>query len=100
MTMPIVSTVLPRIGLPELMERFNCDSKCREFLERLRWPSRSVCPECGEKKIARLGNPESVLRCVECQAQFTVTAGTIFNDSHLPLSKWFIATFLICESKK
>ena len=98
--MPIVSTVLPRIGLPELMERFNCDSKCREFLERLRWPSGPVCPKCGKKEIARVVNRESVLRCVECQAQFTVTAGTIFNDSHLPLSKWFIATFLICESKK
>jgi len=92
--------VLPRFGLSELTERFNCDSKCREYLEQLRWPSGPVCPKCGKKEIARVVNRDTVLRCVDCQAQFTVMAGTIFNDSHLPLSKWFIATFLLCESKK
>jgi transposase-like protein len=100
MSKPTVKTVLPRIGLGELMARFNCDSKCREYLEQLRWPSGPVCPKCGKKEIARVVNRDAVLRCVDCQAQFTVTAGTVFNDSHLPLSKWFIATFLLCESKK
>jgi len=100
MSKPTVKTVLPRIGLPELMARFDCDSKCREFLEKLRWPSGPVCPKCGKKEIARVVNRDAVLRCTDCQTQFTVTAGTVFNDSHLPLSRWFIATFLLCESKK
>lgn len=99
-TNPTVATVLPRLGLDELMTRFNCDSRCREYLEHLRWPSGPVCPKCGKKEIARVVNRESVLRCVGCQAQFTVTAGTVFNDSHLPLAKWFIATFLLTQSKK
>ena len=100
MTSPTVSPVTPRISLPELMARFDCESKCRAYLERLRWPDGPACPKCGKKEIARVKGRESVLRCVECQAQFTVTAGTVFNDSHLPLSQWLIATFLICESKK
>jgi transposase-like protein len=93
-------SILPRFGLSELTERFNCDGKCREYLEQLRWPSGPVCPKCGKKEIARVVNRDTVLRCIDCQAQFTVMAGTIFNDSHLPLAKWFIATFLLCESKK
>ena len=97
---PTVKTVLPRIGLPELMARFDCESKCRAYLEKLRWPAGPVCPKCGKKEIARVVNRDAVLRCTTCQAQFTVTAGTVFNDSHLPLSRWFIATFLLCESKK
>jgi len=93
-------SVLPRYGLSELMAQFNCESKCREYLESLRWPSGPVCPKCGKKDIARVQGREAVLRCVECQAQFTVTAGTVFNDSHLPLAKWFIASFLLTQSKK
>jgi transposase-like protein len=100
MTMATITPVLERVNLPELMARFDCESKCREYLEKLRWQDGPVCPKCGKKEIARIKGRESVLRCVKCQAQFTVTAGTVFNDSHLPLSKWFIATFLICESKK
>ncbi len=98
--MATISPVLERVNLPELMARFDCESKCREYLETLRWQDGPVCPKCGKQEIARVGGRESVLRCVGCQAQFTVTAGTVFNDSHLPLSKWFIATFLLCESKK
>jgi len=89
-----------RMTLPELIARFDCESKCRAYLEKLRWPDGPVCPKCGKKETARVSGRESVLRCVGCQAQFTVTAGTVFNDSHLPLSKWLLATFLMCESKK
>jgi len=89
-----------RIELSTLMARFDCEIKCREYLESLRWPDGAACPKCGHKEIARVQGRESVLRCVECQNQFSVTAGTVFNDSHLPLSKWFIATFILCQSKK
>jgi transposase-like protein len=92
--------VRPILALPELMAKFDGEIKCREYLEKLRWPNGPVCPKCGNKEIARVVNREAVLRCVACQSQFSVTAGTVFNDSHLPLSKWFIATFIMCESKK
>ena len=89
-----------RMSLPELMQKFNCDSQCRAYLEELRWPDGPVCPKCDSTDIARVGGREEVLRCKACEHQFTVTVGTIFHDSHLPLTKWYLATYLICESKK
>ncbi len=91
---------MSRMSLPELMEKFNADEKCRAYLETLRWPNGPVCPQCGKKDIARVGGREEVLRCKDCDHHFTVTVGTIFHDSHLPLTKWFLATYLLCESKK
>lgn len=89
-----------RMSLPDLMEKFNCDTQCRAYLEELRWPNGPVCPECAGTEIARVGGRDEVLRCQSCEHQFTVTVGTIFHDSHLPLTKWFLAAYLICESKK
>lgn len=88
------------INLADLLEKYNCDDKCRAYLEELRWPNGPVCPKCEGKNIMRVGGRESVVRCKNCNAQFTVTTGTIFHDSHLPLTKWFVATCLICEAKK
>lgn len=93
-------TIRSRIDLATLMARFDCEIKCREYLERLRWPNGPVCAKCGGKEFARVQGRETILRCTDCQTQLSVTAGTVFNDSHLPLQKWFIATFILCESKK
>lgn len=82
------------------MTRFDCEIKCREYLESLRWPDGLMCPKCFGTEIARVQGREAVLRCTGCQQQFSVTAGTVFNDSHLPLSKWFIATYILTQSKK
>lgn len=79
---------------------FDTDSKCRELLTRLRWPNGGECPRCKTQKIVPLNTAKELFYCGECDYQFSVTAGTIFNDSHLPLTKWFIATLLICESRK
>jgi transposase-like protein len=100
MTMPTIRPVQSPLNLATLMARFDSEIKCREYLESLRWPDGPACPKCGEKEIARVQDRESVLRCTECQAQFSVTAGTVFNDSHLPLAKWFIATYILTQSKK
>jgi len=77
---------------------FSTDEKCRELLERLRWPNGPECTRCHTTQLARLS--EKLLYCKDCDYQFTVTAGTIFHDSHLPLLKWFVTTFLLCESRK
>ena len=98
--MPTARTVRPRIDLSTLMARFACEIKCREYLERLRWPNGPVCAKCGGKEFARVQGRESILRCTGCQTQVSVMAGTVFNDSHLPLQKWFLATFIITQSKK
>lgn len=86
--------------LPELTEHFSTDEKCRELLERLRWPNGPECPRCKTPNVIRLETNVKLLWCRECEYQFSVTAGTILNDSHLPLSIWFLATLLICEAKK
>ncbi|MFZ3363710.1 MAG: IS1595 family transposase, partial [Candidatus Acidiferrales bacterium] len=75
------------------------DEKCRELLTRLRWPAGPECPRC-KMPAVELETEKTLYYCKECDYQFTVTAGTIFNDSHLPLNKWFLATLLLCEAKK
>ncbi len=84
----------------ELCTTFGSDDLCRELLERLRWPNGPICPRCDNPNPARLANSTKLVYCKACDYQFTVTANTIFHDSHLPLIKWFTATYLICESRK
>lgn len=87
------------MNLLELNSQLSDEAKCRELLKRLRWPAGVECPRCKSKTISRLFT-QSKFECADCQYQFSVTAGTVFNDSHLPLEKWFLATYLITESRK
>ena len=83
----------------DLNRAFCTEEKCREYLKRLRWPDKPTCPRCHVKTVATL-RTQGKFECSKCCYQFSVTAGTIFHDSHLPLEKWFLATYLMCESKK
>ena len=85
--------------LPEVNEMFSTDARCRELLERLRWPEGVMCPRCKDTRVSRLKD-YARFECVGCEYQFTATSGTIFHDSHLPLPYWFLATLLLCEAKK
>ena len=87
------------MNLADLNREFSTDDKCREFLKRLRWPEGVICPRCKSKTISRLMTQKK-FECSDCCYQFSVTAGTVFNDSHLPLTQWFMATLLLCEAKK
>jgi transposase-like protein len=87
------------MDLMKLIERFDTDEKCRMTLEKLRWPEGVRCIRCQSEKISR-NYRRNQFECDPCGYHFSVTAGTIFHDSHLPLRKWFIATYLICEAKK
>lgn len=89
----------------------NCDSEdaAREFIEKLRWPEGAICPHCGVlgESYRLTAKPESkspvrpgVWKCGGCRKQFTVKVGTIFEDSHIPLSTWLKAIHLLCASKK
>ncbi len=78
---------------------FDTDDKARELLCRLRWPSGPECIRC-HGSVVELATEKQLFYCKACDYQFTVTAGTIFNDSHLPLKTWFTATLLLCEAKK
>ena len=93
--------------------RFHDDDAARKHLESIRWPNdRIICPHCrasgrvfriesqtkgnGKRKGARPG----LLFCGDCRKQFSVTVGTVFEDSKIPLHKWVLATHLLCSSKK
>jgi len=101
---------LERIGVVarilDITKQLPDEESCLEYLEKLRWPEGVQCVRCGAKKISRIsshgktGKPRHLYQCLTCRAQFTVRTGTIFQDSHLPLTAWFKAIALICGSKR
>ena len=100
---------MENLDLIKIAKHFSDENKARALLERMRWPDGPVCPHCGV-----IGNhyrltpkPESkrpvrpgTLKCKDCRKQFSVTVGTIFHRSHIPLTKWLLAIYLMCSSKK
>src|SRR6266404_7103335 len=87
------------MNLPKLIEQFGDDEKCRARLTELRWPKGVTCPRCESKSISRVIERDQY-DCNKCRYQFSTASGTIFHDTHLPLSKWFLAIYLMTESKK
>jgi transposase-like protein len=87
------------IDLCELVDRFGNDQACRNYLEHLRWRNGVVCPKCQGTRVSSILKRDQY-DCDSCRYQFSVTAGTVFHDTHLPLTKWFLATYLLCQSKK
>lgn len=75
--------------LIELERRFSDESACRAYLFELRWPQGFVCPYCGSRSAWPTGR--GLWLCGRCRAQVSVCAGTIFQDSKLPLTVWFRA---------
>lgn len=94
--------------------RFQSEDAAREHLEALHWSEGPICPHCGSLNAKRLppqkgrktkAHPEGVIRkgviqCNDCRQQYTVTVGTVFESSKVPLNKWLLANHLLCASKK
>lgn len=104
--MPLISETLT---LEQIQAHFADEAKARAYLETIRWPDGIICPHCqqsDQKSFWKIEeNKEKKIRaglrqCVPCKAQFTVTVGTVFEDSKIPLRKWLIAWYLLCASKK
>lgn len=87
------------IDLMTVIDRFGDEQRCWEFLVGLRWPHEIACVHCGSVNVGLIIK-RNRFWCRDCRKQFSVTAGTVFGDSHLPLRKWFLAVFLMVESKK
>jgi transposase-like protein len=87
------------IDLVSLIDRFHSEERCRDYMERLRWPDGVRCLRCDSDNVLRMDKRDQFV-CRSCRYHFSVTAGTIFHDTHLPLWKWFLATYLIVEAKK
>ena len=82
--------------LLELEQRFSDEAKCREYLFALRWPQGFVCPVCGAGGLAIR---RDLWRCLQCGQETSVMAGTIFQDSKLPLTVWFRAMWQVASQK-
>lgn len=84
--------------------RFQNADKAREYLEALHWPHGPVCPHCGsaddQKRLEGSKHRPGLVQCNSCRKQYTVTVGTVFERSKVPLNKWLLATHLMCASKK
>ncbi|MCH7792479.1 MAG: IS1595 family transposase [Planctomycetes bacterium] len=88
------------MNLVKLIEKFRSEEKCRAYLETLRWPDGPVCPRCGCCEGISQIHDRGQFDCDSCRYQFSVTAGTMMHDTKLPLWKWFLAVYMIVESKK
>ena len=101
------------LNLVLLAKKYSNENKARKLFEKLRWPGgKPICPHCqndgSAKTISKL-TPKAVSRCSvrkgvyfcgACRKPFTATVGTVFEDSHVPLSKILMAIFILCSSKK
>lgn len=90
---------------PEFIEIAQLDKdEAREMLEAIRWPNCPVCPHCGSVegayKLEGKKTRPGLYKCADCRKQFTVTVGTVFEGSRIPLNKWLLAIYMMCASKK
>jgi transposase-like protein len=81
------------------------EAEAREFIESILWPNGPVCPHCGNTEAYKIEAKSAktqvgLYKCKACRKKFTVTVGTIFEDSRIPLHKWLIAIYRMCASKK
>ena len=95
--------------LLDVTRQFATDDQCLNYLEAARWPNGVCCVHCGvlnvstiTRKAGKKNKRARIYQCLEkeCGKQFSATSGTIFNDTHLPLTKWFMAIAMICEAKR
>ena len=85
------------ISMAELEKRFATQESCLNYLAGLRWPSGYVCPRCVSAKGWEMEN--GLILCAGCRHQQSVIAGTVFQDTHMPLPTWFRAMWHVCANK-
>lgn len=80
-------------------QRFASEDACIDYLEEKQWHGQPVCPHCGSVTVYRC-NSRRIFKCKDCTKQFSARIGTIFEESRLPLQKWFLAIWLLTSHKK
>lgn len=89
------------LTLLDFQDRFPDEKSCWEYLVKMRWPNGCSCPKkCDSKMDRKHSGTDGIFQCRKCKAHLSVTTGTIFHKSRLPLRKWFWAIFLMATSKK
>lgn len=88
----------PGLSLPAFLERYGTEAQCRDALFAMRWPDGFVCSACGHTTYCTLAR--GVFQCHHCHCQTSLTAGTIFHATKLPLTTWFLAIYLLTQRKQ
>lgn len=94
------------LNFADLAKYFSDETEARALLEKMRWGGHPMCPRCGGlepyKITPKAGSStrQGLYKCKACRRPFTVTVGTIFEDSHIAVSKWLLAMHLMCASQK
>jgi len=86
------------LSLFQFQQRYRSDADCLDAIAKARWPRGFNCPHCGHDDGYRLSN-RPVFQCCCCRKQTSITAGTIFHKSRIPLTKWFLMMFLMVQDK-
>lgn len=88
-------------GIIQLLKKFPTEDHCRKYLERSRWNGNPFCPfkDCSHTKVYSFSDKKRY-KCAKCRKIFSVTVGTIFENSKVPLKKWFTALYLVTSHKK
>ena len=87
-----------RISYKKCTEQYATEEICRDTLARHRWKNGFVCPKCGNTRHYKLKN--GLYQCIDCHHQTSVTAGTFMHRSHVPLTSWFQAIYLVTQDKR
>ena len=85
-------------SIAEFMQMYGTEMQCKEHLFHLRWKNGYICPYCGSKSYCELKS-RPLYQCNKCHHQTSLTAGTLFSHSKLPLTTWFLAIYLITQDK-
>jgi ribosomal protein L37AE/L43A len=86
------------LSLAEFNTRYGREKRCHAALIEMRWPEGFVCPKCGGRKHS-YAKARQIFQCSACRAQTSAKSGTIFHKSTTPLVKWFLAIYLLTQSK-
>src|SRR5574337_1078199 len=90
----------PGMSLPEFIRSFGTEDACAEAVRRARWPDGFYCPRCsGSAHCVVVSGGRRLFQCHACHRQTSLTAGTLFGSTKLPLTTWFLAMFLISRAK-
>jgi len=87
------------LSLPQFLNAYGSETQCAEALLRWRWPRGFVCPECGHADGYSEVKTRGLMQCKHCRHQTSLTAGTVFAYSKLPLTTWFLAMYLLTQQK-
>ena len=88
------------MNLIQIQRKYNTKQKCLDYLVKLRWGKTVSCTFCDSDNVTPLKNEAGRFHCNKCKKNFSVLTGTIFEDSRLPMTKWFMVIGLITNAKK